>query len=64
MLRRLSVDASCKGAYTCPSVWQDDVNPDELVIVGHPAELGVVPMAEGEIAIRVRRQVIADAEIG
>jgi hypothetical protein len=64
MLKRLSVDSSCKGAYTCPSVWQDDDNPDELVIVGHPVALGLVPMAEGEIAVRVRRQVIADAEIG
>lgn len=64
MMRRLSVDVECKGTYTCPSVWQDDTDPDYLLVVGHPAQVGAVPMAEGEIAIRVKRQVVADAKIG
>ncbi len=64
MMRRLSVDAECKGTYTCPSVWEDDTDPDYLVVVGNPVQAGTVPMAEGEIAIRVKRQVVADAKIG
>jgi len=64
MMRRLSVDAECKGTYTCPSVWEDDQDPDYLVVVGNPAEFGGVPMADGEVAIRVKRQVVADAKIG
>lgn len=63
MLRRLSVDDQCKGKYTCPSVWQDDTDPDYLVVVGDSVPSGTVPMADGEVAIRVRRQVVADAEI-
>ena len=63
MLRRLTVDDSCGAKGTCPSLWEDDDRPDELVIVGHPVELGAVPLAEGEAAIRIRRQVVADAGI-
>jgi hypothetical protein len=63
MMRRLSVDASCKGTYTCPSVWEDDTNLAFLVVVGHPVPAGTVPVGDGEIAIRVPRQVVADAEV-
>ncbi|GAA0645774.1 hypothetical protein GCM10010174_81000 [Kutzneria viridogrisea] len=64
MLRRLSVDQMCKAAYTCPSVWEDDTDPEYLVVVGHQVPNETVPMAEGEIAIRIKRQVVADAKIG
>jgi hypothetical protein len=63
VMHRLSVDEMCKDAYTCPSVHQDDTEPDYLVVVGHPVPAGTVPLSDGEIAIRVKRQVIADAEI-
>jgi len=63
MLRRLSVDDFCGAKGTCPAVWEDDDRPDELVIVGHPVEPGAVPLTEGEAAIRIRRQVVADAGI-
>lgn len=60
-MERLSVDAGCKNG-TCPAVWADTDDPEHLTIVGVP-----VPDAEGvgpgEIAIRIRRQVIADAHI-
>lgn len=62
-MRRLSVDAACKDAYTCPSVWADDADPASLVIVGVPVAAGTVPLADGEIAIRIKRQVIADAGV-
>lgn len=62
-MRRLSVDeAQCKGNYTCPSVWVDDADPDHVIVVGRPAQPGPeVLMGEGEIAVRLPRQVIADA---
>ena len=63
-MRRLSVDAECKDKYTCHSVWQDDTDSGYLVVVGDPVSAGTVPMADGEIAVRVKRQVVADAEIG
>jgi hypothetical protein len=62
-MRRLSVDAECKDGFTCPSVHVDDANPADLVIVGHPVSAGTVPLGPGEIAIRVRQQVFADAGI-
>jgi hypothetical protein len=60
-MQRLSVDADCKNG-TCPAVWVDTDYPDYLTIVGvfAPDAEGVGP---GEIAIRVPRQVIADAGI-
>lgn len=63
-MRRLSVDAECKDGFTCPSVHVDDADPTHLVIVGEPVPAGTVPLGPGEIAIRVKRQVIAEAEIG
>lgn len=41
----------------------DDTDPDHLVIVGLPVPAGTVLLGPGEIAIRVKRQVIVDAEI-
>lgn len=63
MMRRLSVDQECKAQYTCPSVWEDDADPEYLVVVGHPVPAGTVPMADGEIAVRIRRDIVADAHI-
>lgn len=63
MKRRLSVEASCKDGLTCPAVFDDTSDPDHLWIVGVPVEAGTVPVGDGEIAIRVKRQVVADANI-
>lgn len=63
MMRRLSVDPECKDNYTCQSVWADDSDPDYVVVVGHPAEAHAVPLAEGEVAVRIKRQIVAAAEI-
>lgn len=63
MYVRLSVDEMCKDKWTCPSVWADQDQPDELVIVGHPVPEGTVPTADGEVAIRIRRSIVADAGI-
>lgn len=62
-MRRLSVDEACRDKYTCPSVWDDPDDATDLVIVGHPAEVGVVPLADGEVAIRIKRAIVADAQI-
>lgn len=62
-MRRLSVDEDCKDGFSCPSVHADDADPTHLVIVGVPVPADTVPLGPGEIAIRVKRQVIADAEI-
>ncbi|WP_158303224.1 hypothetical protein [Prauserella endophytica] len=53
----------CRDGLTCPSVWASDDDPDHVVIVGHPVEVGTVPAADDEIAVRVKRQVIAAARI-
>ncbi len=63
MWQRLSVEEQCRDGYTCPSVWADDTDPEHLVIVGHLVEEGTVPTAEGETAVRIKRQIVADAEI-
>jgi hypothetical protein len=62
-MRRLSVDSDCKDAFSCPSVHIDDADPEHLVIVGEEVPAGTVALGPGEIAIRVKRQVISDAGI-
>jgi hypothetical protein len=63
MWKRISVDDHCYDARSCQSVWQDDDRLEDLLIIGHLAEPGSVPLAAGEVAIRVRRQVIVDAQV-
>jgi hypothetical protein len=63
MLRRISVDMDCKAKGTCQSVWSDDEITEDIVIIGRAVAPGTVPLATGEVAIRVKRQVIADAKI-
>lgn len=62
-MRRLSVDQSCRDKWSCPSVWENEPGSDDLVIVGAPAELGIVPLADGEVAIRIKRSIVADADV-
>jgi hypothetical protein len=59
---RLSVDDTCKDV-TCHSVYRDD-DPEYLIIVGNPVADGTVPVGPGEGALRVKRQVIVDAQLG
>lgn len=63
MWRRLAVDHACRDGYTCESVWGEDVDPTDLVVVGRPVEDGTVPLSDGEVAVRIKREIIADAEI-
>lgn len=63
MLRRLSVDDYCKDGRTCQSVLGDDEVVEDLVIVGHAVPPGTVPLAAGEVAVRIRRRIVADAKI-
>ncbi len=64
MWRRLAVDHACRDGYTCESVWgQDQDRSEDVVVVGRPAEPGTVPLGDGEIAVRIKREIIADAEI-
>lgn len=60
-MQRLSVDVDCKNS-SCPAVWADTDDPDHLTIVGVPAP-DAQGVGDGEIAIRIKRQVIADAHI-
>jgi hypothetical protein len=60
-MQRISVDAECKDGFTCPSVWTDDNDPEYAIVVGTVPPVASVPLAPGEVAIRVRRQVIRDA---
>lgn len=61
--RRLSVE-ECTDGHTCPSVWLDDADPDQVVIVGKITPPGTVPVGPGEAAVRMHRQVILNAELG
>lgn len=62
-LERKSVDSSCKDGFTCPSVWADDGDLDNVVVVGEVLDPAPIPVGPGEIAVRVRRQVIQDANL-
>lgn len=63
-LVRLSVDDGCKDGYTCPSVWADDeADPEHVIVVGVQMVPSPVPVADGEVAVRLRRQVVRDANL-
>lgn len=70
-LKRISVDAECKDGYTCPAVWVNDdtdkqspvIDADQVLVVGKVVDSSPVPLAPGEIAVLVPRQVIRDAAV-
>lgn len=61
-LRQLSTEV-CKDGLTCPGVWVDDVDPSHVVVVGEIMPSGAIPLGPGEVAVRLRRQTIVDAEL-
>jgi hypothetical protein len=55
---------SCKDGYTCPSIWVDDADPEHVVVVGQLIDPGPdVPMADGERAVRLRRDTVIRANL-
>jgi hypothetical protein len=63
-LKRISVDADCKDGLTCPSVWADEQADSEyVVVVGQVMDPSPVPLADGEVAVRLRRQIVQDAKL-
>lgn len=60
---RGSVDESCKDGYTCPAVWANEKDPSDVMIVGVVLDPSPVPLAPGERAVRIPRQVIKDANL-
>ncbi|MEO6087451.1 MAG: hypothetical protein ABIQ18_30505 [Umezawaea sp.] len=62
-LRQLSTEA-CKDGLTCPGVWVDDEVPEDVIVVGKVMPSGVVPLGQGEVAVRLRRQTIVAAGLG
>lgn len=69
MQRKSVDDQQCKEVYTCPSVWTDDEDPvlaEYAIVVGDPIDPAEVPdvlVGEGEILLKVRRQVLRDADV-
>ena len=61
-LRQLA--SECTDIETCPSVWRDDDNPDDLVVVGRVLEGSPVSLGEGEAAVALRWQTVRDAVLG
>lgn len=61
-LRRLS--GTCDDEVEpCHGIWDDD-HPDGVIVVGDLLDPAPVPLGAGEVAIRLRRQVVRDAKIG
>lgn len=61
-LRRLA--SECENRWSCPGVWEDDSDPDQVIIVGEVLEPSPVPLSLGEVAVRLRRQTIRDSGVG
>jgi hypothetical protein len=47
-----------------PRLWEEDQIPEDVIAVGTLLDPSPVPLGEGEVAIRLPRQVIVDAKIG
>lgn len=53
----------CEDKFTCPGVWEDDADPGNVIVVGHVVDACPVPLGDGEIAVRLRRETIARAVV-
>jgi len=62
-IRRLS--GECEDAdWSCPSIWEDDELPEDVIVVGPLSKSSPVPLGPGEGAILLSRRVVRDARIG
>lgn len=61
-LRQLA--GQCDDKTTCPGVWIDDDQPDDAIIVGAHLVRSPVPLAPGEVAVRLSVQLLRDAHGG
>jgi hypothetical protein len=62
-LRRLS--SECESAdWSCPGIWDDDEMPEvDVIAVGRLLDPSPVPLGSGQVAIRLSRRVVRDAQI-
>jgi hypothetical protein len=61
-LRRLA--GGCEDVKSCPGVWQDDENQDNVIIVGRDLDVAPIPVGAGESAVTLRWQIIREAVMG
>lgn len=60
-IRKLA--GACDDADSYPGVWEDDQSPGDAIIVGMVLDPSPVPLGPGEIAVRVNKQLIRDANV-
>lgn len=61
-LRRLSSD--CESAdWSCPGVWEEGEYLDDVIVVGTRIDPSPVPLGPGQVAIRLPRRVVRNAQI-
>jgi hypothetical protein len=61
-LRQLA--GQCDDKTTCPGVWIDEDQPDEVIIVGAHLVQAPVPLGPGEVAVRLSIQLLQDTRLG
>lgn len=58
-LRRLA--GGCDDGDTCPGIWLDDQQPDEMIVVGLDLNPSPVLLGPGERAVKLRRETVREA---
>lgn len=61
-IRQLATE--CRDKDGCPGVWEDDGDLVNVIVVGEVVDPCPVPLGAGEVAVRLRRQTVADAVTG
>jgi hypothetical protein len=61
--RRLGGNDECKDGWTCPGVWEEHVGAADVVVVGELLDPSPVPLGAGEVAVRIPRAVLRDADL-
>lgn len=61
-------DDLCKDKLTCPGVWGDDEGEalavEDAIVIGELLDPSPVPLGPGERAVRLRRSVLRQADLG
>jgi hypothetical protein len=54
----------CKDGFTCPGVWEEHDGAKDVIVVSKQIGTSPVPLGPDEVAVRLPRRILRNADLG